>query len=297
MVINFLRYIKLTCSNFLEYIFLYYCSKSRLSRIDKKKINLILKNAKNNNIWNIWSVAILNKILKFGFDNFLRFSEIKNTMFFNDEKQFNFYCKKINILSYKNILKENTFGNPVLSNKFGFTSINKVHQFYHLYLFNFLTKKKYAKNIIEIGGGYGLLASLSANFLDIKRHYIIDLPSFNFIQKKYLNNINCKKVKKIKIISYNAKIKKIRNYNFLAFWSISEIEDNEYIKKYSKLINNSEFFLIGYQSKFYNINNKNLKKRFSISDNFSIKKIKINNLRNNYYLFGKNLKKFEINCS
>lgn len=291
MVINFFRYIKLTCSNFLEYIFLYYCSKSRLSKIDKAKINLILKNTKNNNIWNIWSNVILNKILKFGFDNFLRFSEIKNTMFFNDEKQFNFYCKKINILSYKNILKENTCWNPILSKKFNFTSINKVHQFYHLYLFNLLTKKKYAKNIIEIGGGYGLLASLSVNFLDIKKHYIIDLPSFNFIQEKYLDIINCQKLKKIKIISYNAKIKKIRNYNLFAFWSISEIEDNEYIKKYSKLINNSDFFLIGYQSKFNNINNENLKERFSISDNFFIKKIKINKLRNNYYLFGKNLKK------
>jgi hypothetical protein len=290
MVINFLRYIKLTCSNLLEYIFLYYCSKSRLSEIDKKKLILILKNLKNNNTWNIWSIAILNKILKFGFDNFLRFSEIKNTMFFNNEKQFNFYCKKINILSYKNILKENTRWNPKLSNKFNFTSINKVHQFYHLYLFNFLTKKKYAKNIIEIGGGYGLLASLSINFLDIKRHYIIDLPSFNFIQEKYLDAINCPK-KKIKIISYNVKIKKINNYNLFAFWSISEIEDNKYIKIYSKLINNSEFFLIGYQSKFYNINNENLKERFSISDNFSIKKIKINNLSNNYYLFGKNLKR------
>ena len=157
-----------------------------------------------------------------------------------------------------------------------------------MYLFNLLTKKKYAKNIIEIGGGYGLLASLSVNFLDIKRHYIIDLPSFNFIQKKYLNNINCEKVKKIKIISYNAKIKKIRNYNFFAFWSISEIEDNEYIKKYSKLINNSEFFLIGYQSKFNNINNKNLKKRFSISDTaqqfISWQAPHINNLLGNHVL-------------
>jgi len=292
MFINFLRYIKLTCSNLLEYIFLYHCSKSRLSEIDKKKLILILKNLKNNNIWNFWSIAILNKILKFGFDNFLRFSEIKNTMFFNNEKQFNFYCEKINIFSYKNILKENTFGNPVLSNKFSFTSINKVHQFYHLYLFNLLTKKKYAKNIIEIGGGYGLLSSLSVNFLDIKKHYIIDLPLFNFIQKKYLDNINFLKQKKIKIISCNAKIKKIRNYNLFAFWSISEIENNKYIKKYSKLINNSEFFLIGYQSRFNNINNENLKERFSISNNFSIKKIKINNLRNNYYLFGENLKKF-----
>jgi hypothetical protein len=48
----------------------------------------------------------LNKILKFGFDNFLRFSEIKNTMFFNNEKQFNFYCEKINISSYKNIVSQ-----------------------------------------------------------------------------------------------------------------------------------------------------------------------------------------------
>tara|TARA_B100001057_G_scaffold476480_1_gene544528 strand:+ start:16889 stop:17782 length:894 start_codon:yes stop_codon:yes gene_type:complete len=279
--------------NFLENLYLNFFS-SQKNKDHNRSIAKILQKYENKKLshWEGINYLVLKKIYKYGFENFLRIRQIRNTMFVNDEENFKKYLKLINLESDYEIIKENLFGNPSLSKNAKFTSINKLHQFYHLKFFNKLTKSKHPDNYIEIGGGYGLLCLLTLKYMNVKKYIIYDLEGFNEIQKIYLRELlPPKDFKKIEFINdfkiFKKKISKIKRFNFFAFWSISEINE-EFRNRFLFIIKKTKFFLIGYQDYFRTIDNKKYFKNFIKElKEFNIQKKKHPCYQNEYYLFGK----------
>ena len=275
---------------FLEDINLFFFSRNKKNFITNEFTQLLKNYEKKKDYWDAKAYQILKKISKFGFDNFLRFRLIKDTMFVSDENNLNKYLDLINLTRDRQFIKENSFGNPLLSKKVNFTSINKVHQFYHLKLFSKLSKKKHSDVFIEFGGGYGLLCLLAIKFFKVKKYIIFDLKPLIFLQKIYLKKILNKEefnkilfVSKIDILKRN--IKGVRKFNFFAFWSFSEI-DIKMRKIFFSIIKKSNFFLIGYQSYFNKIDNLNYFEGFAKKlNNYSTIKIKHPCYKDNYYLF------------
>lgn len=264
---------------------------NKIEKIDKIKLNV--PKAKH---WALSSKILINNIRLYGVNFFLRFNIIQGTMFLNDESLSEKILKKKIIKKYRSILNENSFGYPVLSKKYKFTSINKMHQLHHLLFFKDKIKKNLKiKNILEIGAGYGLLSSIALKILKPKKITIFDLEIFIFLQKVYLGNIiNNFLMHKFNfhnnLTSLRVSQKKFRPNLTFAMWSLSEMP----IKLRENLIPiifDSDFILIGYQEKFENINNlayfKNLQKK---KLNYKFQNIKVPYLKNNFYLFAEKIK-------
>lgn len=293
MILTLLKKIKSSLLSILEDIYLLIFSINKKEFITNEFKELI-KNyeSKKLNHWEQIAYLVLKKISKFGFYNFLRFRLIKDTMFANNDNNFDKYLSLIDIDKDQRFIKEVSFGNPVLSKNAKFTSINKLHQFYHLKLFNELSHRKHSDIFIELGGGYGLLCLLCIKFFKVKKYIIFDLEGFLYLQKIYLLKILTKEeFSRIHFVSdINILIRiisKIKRFDFFAFWSFSEI-DIHFRKKFISIIKKSKFFLIGYQDYFHEINNyKYFEKFVKELKEFSIFKNKHPCHKDNYYLFGK----------
>lgn len=246
--------------------------------------------------WTSSTEILANNIKAYGLNFFLRFNIIKGTMFLHDEKLSESILPKKIIQRHRLYLSEKSFGHPILSKKYKFTSINKLHQFHHLlFLKKNLNFNLNDKNILEIGGGYGLLSSIIFEFYKPKKIVIFDLKVFSFIQKIYLKNILKKNiVNKFKFFN-NLNLTRIffnnkkPNITF-AMWSLSEMPIN-LREQLIPIIFKSDAILIGYQSKFENINNfayfKNIQRK---KLNYEFKNVKVPYLKNNYYLLCKKKK-------
>ena len=295
MLINSIRKIKKKFySNIIENLYLYFFSNSKNIQ-DCKNINNIIKKYKKRNLshWEEISFIVLKKLFKYGFDNFLRIRDIKNTMFVDKEKNFRKYLNLVDLEKDYEIIKENPFGNPKLSEKAKFTSINKLHQFYHLKFFNKVYKKRNTDCFVELGGGYGLLCLLTIKYFRPKKYIIYDLEGFLLIQKKYLKAIlSNSEFNKIEFISdinlLYKKLSKIKRYNFFALWSYSEM-NFELRKLFINMIKNSKYFLSGYQDNFLKLDNRKYFIDFiKNNNNFLISRKKHPCFPRNYYLIGKN---------
>ena len=284
-----MRYYFLKLKNIIYDIgefFLFWILFKKSKKLSQSEINVLNKishNLKRNkkNHWNMQSLKLIKKIKLFGFDNFLRIRIIKDSMFFNNSSILNKMSEKKELDNYKEILNEDSFGNPFISKKFNFTSLNMLHQLQHLKLLSKIIKDK-NKHIIEIGGGYGLLSSMIIkNFSNIKTYRILDLELFSFIQKKYLSKcLNKSLHKKIKFVPSK---KLPDNFILLAFWSFSEVDLDER-KKFMKLIIKADKFIIGYQSKFNDINNEKYFFEIFKKNKIKVKKLSINYINDNFYL-------------
>lgn len=292
MILILFQKIKLSILSILEDIYLFFFSINKKKFINNQlKILIEIYKKKKLNHWEHITYLVLKKISRFGFHNFLRFRLIRDTMFVNDENNFNKYLDLIDLKKDFNFLKEDLFGNPILSKQAPFTSINKLHQLYHLKLFKKLSKGKYSNVCLELGGGYGLLCMLSIKYLKVKKYIIYDLEGFLYIQKIYLKNVlSDEEFSKIKFINEIDILKKelarIKKFNFFAFWSFSEL-NIKLRKNFIPFIVKSNFFFIGYQDYFLKLNNNKYFKDFIKKlNNFTIVKKKSLLAINNYYLFG-----------
>lgn len=297
MLINFIRKIKdIFYLDIIENLYLNFFSYKK-NNIYNSSILKIIQRYENKSLshWEKINYLVLKKLLKYGFENFLRVRQIKNTMFVNDENNFKKYLSLIDLEKDYEITKEYLFGNPLLSKNAKFTSINKLHQFYHLKYFKKLTKSKHPDIFIELGGGYGLLCLLTFKYMSVKKYIIYDLEGFNAIQKIYLKELlPLKDFNKIEFINdYNVfkkRTSQIKKFNFFAFWSLSEINE-EFRDRFLFIIKKTQFFLIGYQDYFEKIDNKKYFKHFiSNLKEFNIYKKKHPCYRKEYYLFGKSKK-------
>ncbi|MBD1154155.1 putative sugar O-methyltransferase [Pelagibacterales bacterium SAG-MED23] len=280
-------------------------SKSQNYLIKKLKDNKFnKKNYVNDKLLTheVFSNTLLNIIKKGQLKDFLRLGFIQK-MFFVHNRFYNYkFLRKIYNSKKKlwiNLLNENSIGNPVpffLNKK---TSGNRIRHVYLAKKICSYVNFSRIDSVIELGGGYGCMASI---FCKINRNIdytIYDLPEVNLLQYYYLNSLGIKtsnsdyksqvslisKITEIqkKIILLKKKKKKIL---ILANWSLSEMPIS--LRNNLKfLFTKCDYAQISYQSRFENISNKkyfyDLKQE--LSKNF-ISKINQIYEMNNY--FGKN---------
>lgn len=169
----------------------------------------------------------------------------------------------------------------------------------HKYFYKNFLKKNLKKNIkvLEIGQGYGELASILLKKKEIKQYFFIDLPEHNL-----LTQINL--IKYYKDFSFNEEFKKI---NFLTFKQLKFLKKEKfdliistrvfmelrkktlitYMKFINSNINNNGLFLL---TSYINNNVNNNKEKFNIldynfSNNWTGKIINSNILKNEVIFF------------
>jgi hypothetical protein len=198
-----------------------------------------------------------SELLLKGYDNFLRFSVISRNMVHRihqkafEELKTNGYLSK-----WKEALKENSFGNPVLDDRYLESSGNLLHHAFSLSqlyekLGNIFDITK-LNSIYEFGGGYGSFTRLCYNLGFTGSYTIYDFPVFLILQEIYLKNIGFKDEN----IIYSALPPNTKQDIdlFIALWSISE-SPLEVRKNILDKIN-PKYILITYQIGYGGVNNK-----------------------------------------
>jgi hypothetical protein len=236
---------------------------------------------------------------------FIRYDVVLNSLFVQNRlyliKEYKFVIK--NIKNYKNIY-EDKIGFPIpffLNFK---TSGNRIHHLYHILRFKFFLKKKKIKDfdiIFDWGGGYGSMCRLFYK-LGFKGTYIIfDFDELHFLQYYYLKTLGHKinlgntiKLNHINLINDENVIKKFikknqkKNNLFLSCWALSETE-KKLRKRFEYVFKSFDYILLGFQEKYFGINNiKYFKNKINIKNkkNILIEK-NSNNFENHYYIFSK----------
>lgn len=140
-------------------------------------------------------------------------------------------------------IKESHIGNPKIIDEFHFSPNTESHLYKScqiLYYFNDLK----GKNIVEIGGGYGGLARIICESIEINSYTIIDIPQMQRVQKFYLeNSLNASTYKKISYIdAFDNHLLQLKHDWHLAIstFALSEQSINVQKNYLTSVINNSE---------------------------------------------------------
>lgn len=127
--------------------------------------------------------------------NFLQWSVVKNTMFFENSSVAKFELLEIlknseNPSYWLSALTESPVGNPDLMLEMPTTSCNRIHKLHHLWKFEHETGTPLRSfdNFIEIGAGYGLLPALSKALGLTGSWTLIDFEIMHALQKWYLDS-------------------------------------------------------------------------------------------------------------
>ncbi len=135
------------------------------------------------------------KILNDNPENFLTWPRIKEALFVGKTKaiemQLDWLLTEAGITLDDSCLQEHPFGNPETFDD-GVcprTSGNLVNQLFYLVKWSELTSGFVDKNIIEFGGGYGLMARIVQQLGFTGQYTIIDLPEYLLLQEYYLSNV------------------------------------------------------------------------------------------------------------
>jgi len=198
------------------------------------------------NHWKSTTEAISGKLQNI--DDFLNWTEIKETMIFTDE---------IIHQQEKSFIQAHNHQYQNIANKQEAT-INSYHQLFHLTTFESMKKcsiRDY-ETVIEFGGGYGeqcrLIKSLIKSIKPEMNYYIIDLPEMIVIQKHYLTKHNIQNVHQISI----EELPKIHNKTvFFGYWSISETPKDVRDIIFRHITDNRLDFFIAYQTSYGEYNN------------------------------------------
>lgn len=230
------------------------------------------------NEWIKHAKRVENLILEKDPSNFLQWAVVKDTMNVTNAK---FILEEIEELKnthsweskWKKIIKEERIcGQPPFI-FYPKSSGNTIHLTYVVSKFyeKADTSMKDVDFIFEVGGGYGNLCRI-IHKLGFKGKYIIfDMPVFSFLQKFYLKSAGLSIVKNITnnnehgiyLINNEKSIEKIKALYtfeknkslFLATWSLSEMPLN--IRSlFSNIFSKFGYFIIGYQDKFGEVDNK-----------------------------------------
>ena len=264
----------------------------------------------------IFNKNVIDVLKKKKLINFLRQPFIQK-MFFTHNRLFIYNelqelrDDKKNWNKWKNLINEDTVGDPIRYFLYLKSSGNRIRQVYHLKKFTDYAdiNLKSIKNIIEVGGGYGCMARIFSKINRSCNYLIFDTEEVNYLQYYYLklNKLNVKfetikanfNLTKSIILLKKKLFNNTSNSLFIANWSISEmpLRLREKILKYIFDVN---YILLSFQDKFENINNikyfkkmkKDLEKR---NFNVEISPLKhynnaIFNTNKHYYLFAKKKK-------
>jgi putative sugar O-methyltransferase len=274
-----------------------------------KKNYLIRKNLKKTH--NIFNNQIYSLLKKENIENFLRENFIQK-MFFLHNRFFVFFelkelKKATNWKFYKNLIKENSIGNPIRYFLYQDSSGNRINHVYHLSLLNkeLNISLEKIKTVFEFGAGYGCMAHIFAKINSKIKYTCFDTHYVNLLQYYYLknNNLDVSFSKKSNfhltsnISDLKGKIIRTSKSIFIANWSLSETP-MVFRKKIIPIIKNSEYILINFQEKFEDIDNLKyfIKLKSTMSKIYDIKIIKnkfykgnILNKQNHYSFLGKKL--------
>ncbi len=237
-----------------------------------KTVDLIKsdENFQKMNTHKIFSNSVLSLIKSGNLENFLRLGFIQK-MFFVHNRFYNYkFLKKI--LSKKSdfwtkLLKECPVGNPVPFFLYKSSSGNRIR---HVYLLNQGFEYANINNVdavIEIGGGFGSMASIIFNINKNIDYTIYDLPEVNLLQFYYLmsQNIHCEISninKNISLLSQISLLKKKLNLLkqkkkkilIIANWSLSEMPIS-LRKDLEFLFLNCDYAFVSFQDYFEDISN------------------------------------------
>lgn len=281
--------------------------KEQVAKLRNKVTSLppIDSSPKNNETHNKWvsrQKIIRDNILNRDPRNFLYWPEITATMYTEAPFLELEYLKKTSSWdTWGNALNESGVGNPKRYKKLPQAGGNIIHHAYHLSQLteHFRLDLKKIACIFEFGGGYGSMARLCYQ-LGFRGTYIIfDLPEFTALQEYFLSSINIPlKISdsvstgenSVIITSDINQLGKILESTHIditvATWSVSEcpiaMRD-----QFINLAKNSDYYLIGYQNIFGEINNLEYFKSFrqKLSE-YEWTDYEIKHLKGNWYLLG-----------
>jgi len=242
--------------------------------------------------WNRNRQKLRNDLRKKDPRNFLRFPVVQYTMFHESKKsEYDFLKQQGWWDKWSQALTETSTGNPRPYSYDKSTSGNLVHTAYNLarFLTTFPTDISKIKRVTEFGGGYGAMARLFFNLGFTGEYIIYDLPEFSAIQKYYLDSHSLHLVQTISDLKDLQKVTSEPHSPtlFIATWSISE-SPVELREKIFNLVTNSDLWLMAYQPKFENTDNKKYFESF-IKNHLEIswRQEAINHLPHQTYIFGK----------
>ena len=291
-------------------------SKDKLiKKYIQKNISLnkiIKKNLKETH--NIFNEKLYLLLQKKDITNFLRESFIQKMFFLHN--RFFVYSELKTLKNdkkwplYKNLIKEDTIGNPIRYFLYQNSSGNRINHVYHLSVLSreLNINLNEIKKVFEFGGGYGCMARIFSKLNRQIKYSCFDTYYVNLLQYYYLkhNNLDVgfSKKNKYTLISKISNLRKIDNKFqtnlkslFIANWSLSETPI-KFRKNFIEIIKKNEFILICFQEKFENIDNlkyfKELKSKLSKSHKIKILKNKFYtgnmiNRHNHYFFIGKKL--------
>lgn len=186
-------------------------------------------------------------IKRHGIENFMDFSEIRNTMLVMDkdvaENQLSFIKEK-EYLDHEFILSDKVLGD---------NHPQKIHSLYHLYKFiEAGGKVPKTGNIVEIGPGVGTMADIIIKSGFKGKYHLYDSETFNKIQTYYLTENGSAD----NLAYVGTKSNKITM--LIGLWSISEfpVEDRRFCEYYANQ------YLLAYGNEFMEINNDEYFKEF-----------------------------------
>jgi len=204
-------------------------------------------------------------------------------------------------------IKESPFGQPIFYPKYKKTSENVIHHAYHIAQW-----EKFANInvdeidlVLEFGGGYGSMCRLFYNLGFQGKYVIYDLPIMSALQRYYLESlgigvISDEKIKKdginiictssIETVETLCSNDVIPNSLFIATWSLSEVPLRTR-QELTGIIHFCSHFLVAYQERFGNIDNKNYFSDWPQKFHESIywRNWGIEHLPGSYYLMGKTI--------
>jgi hypothetical protein len=267
--------------------------------LKEKAKNIINNNSNKLKTHSVFSNNILELIINFKLDNFLRYSFIQKMFFVNNRFYLIFFLLKIlKKKKFVKLLKEENIGNPLPFFFYKSTSGNKIRHLYHLLSYTRYKSLK-ADIFIEIGGGYGCMAHLINKYSSPKKYIIFDTPEVVLLQYYYLKNLNYdvgfdNENFKIILVSnlnkLNILIKRFKNNKkfLISNWALSEMPIS-LRKKLSSLFFVSENFLMSFQNKFEEIDNfkffNYIKNRLIGTKIFPIREMNFLNSNKHYYFF------------
>ena len=217
-------------------------------------------------------------------ENFLRWKCIQSTM--HSAKcspiQFETLRNNKNWNKWKEALKEDSFGNPMLSKYYPKTSYASIYHAYSLSQIKPTGDVSDIKSIFEFGGGYGSMCKLIHRLGFNGTYTIYDLPALVQLQEIYLSKVGVKTDK----ITLTSKLPKIDVDLFIAEWSISE-SPNEIRSKVWENIKFKEC-VISFNSVYNDSGNLlYFTELMKSMPNYEWKLQHIEHLPTNYYLIGR----------
>ena len=259
--------------------------------IFNKKLYLLLK---KKNIKNFLRESFIQKMF-FLHNRFFVYSELKTL---KNDKKWPFF---------KNLIKEDTIGNPIRYFLYQNSSGNRINHVYHLSVLSreLNINLNEIKKVFEFGGGYGCMARIFSKINRKIKYTCFDTYYVNLLQYYYLKHNNLDVGFSIKNnYTLISDLKRINNRHitnrkslFIANWSLSETPI-KFRNNFITIIKKNDFILICFQEKFEDINNlqyfNSLKSK--ISNRYQIKILKnkfytgnIINKHNHYFFIGKKI--------